>query len=448
LPLAALLHAGARVSGGPPPPDSAAASVHIADALVLTFTAGVSLVEWDASGILDREWALYARIGGYVGHVVLVTWGGRGDAEEHALLTRLRFAPGIHPPRLTLISCDPDECEGDGTPIATRVHEMLLGHASALVKTNRMRGGHIAAAIAGRLRSAGIRTALIARGGYPWSRFIARERGAASPEARAAAIREGELCRAADLVVATTSEMADDLAWRYELPEERFAIIPNYVAVDALPPGGPAASRLQEHEPTILFAGRLERQKRLDRLIEAIALLPRETRAGTSLCLVEDGSQADRLRALAGSLGINARFEPRMPHAELLARMRTCTVYAQTSDYEGHPRTVLEAMAAGAPVLVCDTPGLGASVQDGITGLRVPARPDAIARGLLRLLSDPLLAQSLGMAAADHIGENFSLHGIVQLETAAYRRALAHAAGRAPDSRHIPPGGPAQEVRL
>lgn len=407
----------------------------VADSLVVTFTAGVGLGDWQRTGVLGREWALYRQVARHFRRIVLVTNCARGEAAREAEIGRgLRIDHAG--PQVVVVACEAGTDSAAEAP--GRVLEALSGSRNAIIKTNQMLGGDVAVAIRQGLERAGIATGLVVRGGYPWSRFCALEHGPASVQACEAAAREGELCRAADVVVGTTAEMVEDLAWRYELGRERFSIVPNYVNVGvnvgvdegAIRRGTPRRDGSADGADrmfTILFAGRLEKQKRLDRLIDGVALLPPEMLERTRLLIVGDGSQRQWLGERAAESGVRAVFEPRMPHEALLAQMAACDVYAQVSDYEGHPKTVLEAMAMGAPVLVCDTPGMCGTVEDGVTGLRIAPRPASVARGLARLLHDRPFAKMLGQAASAQTRERFSIQRIAALEVEVYRRAAGRA---------------------
>jgi glycosyltransferase involved in cell wall biosynthesis/SAM-dependent methyltransferase len=380
----------------------------LCDALVVVFTRGVSLRDWEASGVLGREWALDSRegVGARVGRIVLVTYGG---AEDRPMGERLGA---------TVV------CNHGGIDIAAfvagvpaSVRELLAESRRVVVKTNQMMGGEVALAVAAELRACGKSVGIVARGGYPWSRFEAWERGADSPEARAAAEQEATLIRGADIVVGTTPQMVDELAWRHGVARSRFRVVPNYTAAAAS--GAAPESRARSE---ILFAGRLERQKRVDRLIEAVAFLPPEL--GVRLTIVGEGSRGAEFKALAARLGVDAHFQGRVTHEALAERMRQCGVYCQTSDYEGHPKTVLEALAAGAPVVVCDTPGLREVVKDARTGLVAAADARAISESLEMVLRDPALGRALGAAAAEWARRELSLGRITGLELGAYQAAL------------------------
>ncbi len=312
-----------------------------------------------------------------------------------------------------------------------RVADALRGAGSVVIRTDQMWGGELALALTQRLRETGCRVGLIARGGYPWSRFVAWEQGQDSPFAAEAAAEESALCRAADVVVGTSMRMLDDYQWRYGLSPSRTMLIPNFVPESARPDG--SVSR----EPgTVLFAGRLSPQKRIDRLIDAVALITRDgtiaapTRGGAfqapnpHLTIIGEGPLEADLRAHAKAKNLEVEFLPRLPQADLLDRMQRCAVYAQVSAYEGHPKTVLEALACGSPVVVGSAWGLADVVIGGITGLVTECRVESIATGIARLLSDPDLAATLGRAAAE-AAEELRLGRIIELEASAHETAIA-----------------------
>ncbi len=392
----------------------------IADSLVLVFTRGVSLSDWERSGLLSREWALYERVGRRYRRVVLVTWGG---PEDRAVLPRML---GATPTVRAELVCD----DGSGptgpayeASIPARVARVVGADAAVLVKTNQMPAGETAVTIRDALRSGGRRVGLLARGGYLWSRFTAYEHGPDSGAAQEAGRCERTLCRAADLVMGTTQEMVDDLCWRYEIEPSKTVVVPNYVTME-----GEVRSSAEREAGLVLYAGQLVRRKRVDVLIGAMALLPEDRRAASRLEIIGEGPELAALEALAKERGVAATFTNRMPHGELAERMSRCAVYAQASELEGHPKTVIEAMASGAPVVVSDSPGLGEVVQNGVTGVRVQgADPEGFATAIAGLLADDDWRDLMGSAAARWSRGTFALDKIASLETGAHQRAMSSA---------------------
>lgn len=396
----------------------------IADTLVLMFTRGLSLGEWDRTGLLGREWSLYSRLGHHLRRIILVTYGGPKDLEY-----KERFAAELP------TGCGVEiVCNTGALPIAdytaslpARVAAMCVGRSPVIVKTNQFAAGKVACDVRDTVIAGGARTVLIARGGYLWSRFAAHEHGPDSEQAKAAGAAEVRLCSAADAIIGTTADMTSDLCWRYRLDPARVNIIPNFV----LTPD--ESSPEPQREPgLILYAGQLVQRKRVDVLIQAVALLGPELRERVRLSIVGDGPELDNLKTLAGGLKIRCEFDRRIPHAQLMDRMRRCCIYAQASSLEGHPKTVIEAMAAGAAVVVADSPGLGEVVENGVTGVRVPGNePAGFANAFTGLLDDSDWRDLLGASAAKAARSRFSLDTIVEMELAVYERALRNTAFKA-----------------
>lgn len=398
-------------------------SSRIADALVLVFSEGVSLRMWAQSGILERELALYDRLVPHVGRILLATWGG---ADDPAVLDTCRTSGPVprRPEVWRVVSLAPASGPlASRRSVGERVVEALGDARTVIVKSNQLSAGPAADHIVTVLRSEQRDAAMIARGGYAWSAFAARMHGGDSPLARQILACERHVCRRADLVVGTTGAMLDYLAAAHGLAREALALIPNYV-LDPPRLGGPRDG------DEVLFAGRLVPQKRVERLIEAVACLPSDLRARCRLTIVGDGPQREWLEAHARQARVTVRFVPRLPHRDLLALMSRCGVYMQVSDFEGHPKTVLEAMVCGAAVLVADTPGLGDVVEPGRTGLVAPPEASALAESLARLMRDGALRHRLGVAAAARARRDFSLSRIVSLELAALRAARYRAPRR------------------
>jgi len=390
----------------------------IADALVLVFPPGMSLREWETLGLLGREWALCEKLLPHYSRILLVTWGSGDD-----LQTLSRLGPSVD------LVCNSSRLDASRyfASIAARVAETVAAYPSVMVKTNQFTAGPAALAIVSALRARAPTgpVALLARGGFLASRFAAHEKGPASAEARQIGEIELALCGAADLTVGTSIAMMGDLAWRYGLDPGATRLIPNYVIADADP--APAEQR----EPgLILSSGPFTPRARTDVLIDAVAELPESVRAGVTLRLFGHGPEEPRLRARAAERGIRCEFRPRVPHRELLEQMSRCTVYAQASELEGHPTAVIEAMAAGSPVLIANSPGLAKVVQNGATGLCVPGNAESFAQSLGALLADGEWRELLGTAAARVARDTWGLDHVAALELDAHRHALHRAAQR------------------
>lgn len=380
----------------------------IADALILSLTRGMSLAAWQRLGLVEREWGLYKAMSQRYPRMVVMSYG---DPVVEAEIAR-----GMSPAPTVV-------CPGDGPESPRAVWAALEGISTAVVKTNQMDGVGAAIRTARYLRDRGVSVGLVGRGGYLRSRFAADQSGPGSRQAMEAAAEEHDLCAAADVIVGTTPEMTHALSWRYGVPFDRTRVIPNFVLVD-----GPTVCAA-EREMVVLYAGQLVARKRVDMLIRACARLSAENRDRVVLSIIGEGPERPSLESFAADLGVNAIFEERLGHSEILDRMRKAAIYAQASSLEGHPKTVIEAMACGAAVIVTDSPGMSDVLTHGVTGLRVEAQEGAVADAIDLLLTDEAWREQMGHAAAHVAQERFGIRTILPKEIESHRMAM-ESAGR------------------
>ena len=201
--------------------------------------------------------------------------------------------------------------------------------------------------------------------------------------------------RLADRVVAPSHATARELAEDYGARD--VAVIPNGVT---LPEETAAEAGAPRRPFTVLYAGRLRTRKAVAVLLEAFARL-RERVPDAELIVVGDGEQRPALEAQAERLGIAGatRFEGARPHDAMPAYYRSADVFCLPSLYEGFPLAIVEAMAAGLPVVATAVAGVPEAVADGVTGRVVPAEDaDALAEALAALAADPEGTRAMGDA--------------------------------------------------
>lgn len=144
--------------------------------------------------------------------------------------------------------------------------------------------------------------------------------------------------------------------------------------------------------PPFIYAGRLLRAKRVDLLLRAVALLaPRHP--GVLLTVFGDGPAKEELVRLAIELGIAAQVDFRghvETSEEVWRNLGQARVAVQPSEREGFGLFPLEAMAAGLPVVYCESPesAVPELVRDGVEGICTPPEPAPLAAALDRLLTD------------------------------------------------------------
>jgi len=159
----------------------------------------------------------------------------------------------------------------------------------------------------------------------------------------------------------------------------------------------------------VLSVGRLEKQKNYDLLIGAVSRLHRQIK----LVIIGRGSQGEKLVSLASRLKVNFRIIENLPHLSLRQWYQKAAVFALTSKYEGHPKTLIEAMSCGCPCLT--TNFSGNPVEAGNSGL-VAGNEREFTLKLEKLLSEPALAEKLGLLARKQTISRYNITKLINQE--------------------------------
>ena len=216
------------------------------------------------------------------------------------------------------------------------------------------------------------------------------------------------------------------------LPAPRLVSIPNGVDLAAWS-AEVAPARLPwpaEAGPVALFLGRLAVQKRVDVLLEAFARVAARVPAAR-LALAGDGPLRRALQERAAALGLDERVAFLGQRDDVLALHRAARVVVLPSEGEGLSNVLLEALAAGTPVVATDVPGAREVVTPDVEALLVaPNDPAALAEALARALEDPALAAALAAAGRARARAAFDLEGVADRYAALFTEVAAeHAPG-------------------
>lgn len=190
------------------------------------------------------------------------------------------------------------------------------------------------------------------------------------------------------------------------VPASRITLLPNVVDTDLfVPPSerGSGAVRL-------LAVGRLVPQKRFDRFLEALARLRRTSPIDVTAALVGSGPLRADLEDLAERLGLRSVVEFGGSLPDMRAAYAAADAFVLTSDFEGTPNVILEAMSAGLPVVTTRAGDAGGLVRPGENGFVVEAGDDeALDHALGVLAADPGLRGAFGRQARQAVLANASL---------------------------------------
>ena len=193
-------------------------------------------------------------------------------------------------------------------------------------------------------------------------------------------------------------------------------------------------------EPVILAVGRLSQEKGHADLLRALAILLRGPVGADApkfrAVLVGDGPERRNLAALASRLGIHDSVVVAGFQKDVRPFYRMASLLALPSHSEGSPYVLLEAMAAGLPIVATRVGGVPEHIEDGVTGLLVPERdPGAMAGAIGKLLAGPLLRDTLGAAGRACALRNHSFTDYVEWLIRFYQETLDSYAAASPDGR-------------
>lgn len=249
--------------------------------------------------------------------------------------------------------------------------------------------------------------------GPQWLHRITPSRPLRGPDARREAWEQAGL-QQVDAVISPSRDVLDRTRAEWGLPDVPTTVIGNPVHLPPL--DHPAAA---SHSPRLLFIGRFDRIKGGDLLLKAFARVAashaeaRLTFVGPDAGVVQtDGSVlhlSEALKRLPATVRDRIEILGHRSRDEIAALRQGFPVTLIASRYETFGVALIEAMAAGSAVVSTRAGGLGEVLQDGKTGLLVPAEdPAALADATLRLLADPALALRLGTAARADVAARFS----------------------------------------
>jgi glycosyltransferase involved in cell wall biosynthesis len=145
---------------------------------------------------------------------------------------------------------------------------------------------------------------------------------------------------------------------------------------------------LGDHDRIVLFIGRLSVEKNVGYLIDAAHIVT-EKRPKTLFMIIGGGAQEALLKEKAGT-NPHILFTGRVPHTEIPRYHKAADLFVLPSFYEGIPLVVVEASAAGLPVICTDIRDAPDVIEDGKTGYIVPkGQPDVLAEKIISVLEDP-----------------------------------------------------------
>lgn len=227
--------------------------------------------------------------------------------------------------------------------------------------------------------------------------------------------------RDAEAVVANSNGLRS-LALRSS-PHQPISVIPNGVDVDEFKP---EPSEQITPGVNILCVSRLIARKRIDTLLEALALI---RDASVSLTLVGTGNEETRLRKMVEQLNLASRvqFKGSVCHEKIVQEYQQGSLFVLPSENEGMSNTILEAMACGLPILMSNTGGAEELIRDGTNGFVLQSdSPTEIAERIRFYCENPASLSVHGRASRQ-IAESLSWRAVADAYVDVYRTVVKNA---------------------
>jgi glycosyltransferase involved in cell wall biosynthesis len=243
------------------------------------------------------------------------------------------------------------------------------------------------------------------------------------------------LGRGRGLVIAVSAEARDDVILHDRLAPERVLLLPNGIdlgRVDTPLSQAAAKERLGYAPDDFLIGcvGRLEAQKGHIHIIAALGRMlqsaPADLARRLRLLIVGEGRLRGELERAIAAAGLGDKVRLAGNRSDIAEILRSLDLYAMPSLWEGLSLAMLEAMAAGLPLIISDVGGAAEVLGDNEFGVRVPPGDvDALARAMLALATDDAALQRLGRAARQRVREHYDLRERVARLAACYDALLA-----------------------
>lgn len=355
--------------------------------LAFFLTSGSSLKIWDRIGVFDREIAPYNALASRFRHMYIFSYGGREElgyrskfAENVTILHKARWFPGVLYQLFIPV-----------------LYRKILSQCQ-IYKTNQIYGSF--PAILSKFLYHG---KLVVRSGYIASLNAKLYR---RPRLRRwyTNCLEYLAYRCCDLAFIPTAENARHLAQRYGFLKKKLQVVNNAIDSDLFRPL--ALEKIYD----LGYVGRLEKDKNLLNLLRGI------TDSHLSVCFIGQGSEKSTLLDFAKEQGIRLTHIDRVSNHQLPEYYNRFTLFVFPSLHEGNPKSLLEAMACGLPVIGCDVVGVRNIIQDQVNGILATTEPAGLRSAIRLVYQNQTLKQRLGSSARDTILKAFDSKTLLQQE--------------------------------
>ena len=360
--------------------------------LALFFTIGVSLKSWNISGNLKREIKPYIFLSNYFGRIYFFTYGTK---EEYKFKNELTGNIEILPRKTFL-------------PVKIYQFFIPLIYRKQLKEIDIYKTNQMAASIPAILAKWIYKKKLIIRCGYEWLSFLKKKN--LWLKEKIAYLIEKIAYKNANKIILTSKRDRDFVINKFKICSKKIKLVPNYIDTEIFKP----LLNIPKEKNRIIFVGRLEKQKNLFNLIEAIAPLK------VKLIIIGSGSFKKKLENFVREKKANVEFKGNIPNEKLPEELNKSEIFILPSFYEGCPKVLLEAMSCSLPCIGTDVEGINEIIKHKENGYLCETDAHSIRKAILEVLNNKNLQAKISQNARKTILENFSLEKILEEEIRIY----------------------------
>ena len=358
--------------------------------LTLFFTYGTSLENWYNNGSIDRELSVYKKFLKYFDKIYFITYG-RKD-----LIFTNNFPKNIIvlPKKIN---------------INNSLYSILIPFLykkeikeSTWLKTNQMMGSW--SAVLSKIffgKKLNIRTGYTESLSYLNKNFLKKN---------ITKIVEFLSYKLSDVSIVTSQHQKDYIKEKYS--PRNINIIPNGIDTEVFKP---EKNKVSSDKTELLFIGRLHSEKNILNLLEAIKYLK-----NIKFKIIGQGPLKKDILKFKEKYNLNLEMLSSIPNNKLPAIYNAANIYIQPSLYEGNPKTIIEAMSCGLPVIATDINGINNVITHEKTGFLCKIASESIKSAILELVGDRELRESLGKNAREFIEKKYDLNKLIASEIKIY----------------------------
>ncbi len=359
--------------------------------LILFFTNGISLKRWEELGGLDREIKPYNFLANNFKKIYFITYGKKN--EELKLKKNLAENIEILPKKNFL---------------SPKIYQFLIPfiYGKALRKADIYKTNQMAAVIPAIISKWLYKKKLVIRCGYEWLSFLEEQK---KPfwKRKIVYLIEKIVYKESDKIILSSKKDKKFIIERFKINPKKIEVIPNYVDTRLFKP-------LNTKKAGVIFVGRLDPEKNLFNLIEAVS----ET--SNKLVIIGSGTLEENLKNFAEEKKAQVEFRKNIPNEKLPQELNKSEIFILPSFYEGCPKTLLEAMSCGLSCIGTGVKGIKEIISHKENGYLCRTDASSIRKAISGVIERKNLRKRINKNARETISRDFSFERILEKEKQIY----------------------------